>query len=66
MLFCVRNYIVYPLDLNTPNLINPVEKDHRIINIVGISLDALNNALSPSFNIEEGLLNPSYIDSFQD
>ena len=56
----------YPLDLNTPNFIKPLEKDHLIISMVGISLNALNRDLRPNFKIDEGLLKPSYIDSFQD
>ena len=58
--------MIYPLDLKTPNSIKPIEKDNLIINIVGISLNALNKDLSPNFKIDEGLLKPSYIDSSQD
>ena len=58
--------MTYPLDLNTPNFIKPVEKDHLIISIIGISLNAFRRDLRPNFKIEEGLLNPSNIDSFQD
>tara|TARA_X000000368_G_C22559946_1_gene505972 strand:- start:22 stop:222 length:201 start_codon:yes stop_codon:yes gene_type:complete len=66
MLFWVRGYINYPLDLKTPNFIKPDEKDHLINNIVGISRNALRKDFGPNFSIEKGLLNPSYIDSFQD
>ena len=51
-----RDSVKYPL--------NFLEK--FIINIVGISLHAFIKDLGPNFKIEEGLLKPSYIDSFQD
>ena len=56
----------YPLDLNTPNFIKPLEKAHLIISIVGISLNAFREELRPNLKIDKGLLKPSYIDSFQD
>ena len=62
MLFRVRSWVIYPLDLNTPNSIKPLEKDHLIINIVGISLSAFSKDLGPNFKMDKGLLNPSYID----
>ena len=58
--------MIYPLDLKTPNFIKPLEKDHLIINIVGISLNAFSKDRIPNFKIDEGLRNPSYMDSFQD